>query len=294
MKKALKIGIMGMIGFMLFIYGGLNGYCMAWSRLYDRGNHIGAYGLSDLYLLSTWTSSWQVIPNRRTDHESLREIVGSFIFQNEDKLSAASGGNSEARLGPRPAGYERERNGRWEPQPGFLKFQGRSNNEIYENMRTIPAQTRRDYSGGGGIRRCSSHGDRGRTGDHEGTASLWVLGILGSLCAAAITIDKVLEIIHKYIKKAQEPDNAQNKRLDELDKRIGTLEQGQLQHTQALARDLRRFEEIDEVSRLTLDGVRNLLDAQLSGNNREGMQKSRTDIDNYLLKGVTNHGSTGN
>ena len=117
----------------------------------------------------------------------------------------------------------------------------------------------------------------------EKEALLWVLGILGSLCAAAITIDKVLEIIHKYIKKAQEPD-----------KRIGTLEQGQLQHTQALARDLRRFEEIDEVSRLTLDGVRNLLDAQLSGNNREGMQKSRTDIDNYLLKGVTNHGGTGN
>ena len=48
------------------------------------------------------------------------------------------------------------------------------------------------------------------------------------------------------------------------------------------------------LARLTLDGVRNLLDAQLSGNNREGMQKSRADIDNYLLKGVTNHGSTGN
>lgn len=128
----------------------------------------------------------------------------------------------------------------------------------------------------------------------EKEALLWVLGILGSLCAAAITIDKVLEIIHKYIKKAQEPDNVQNKRLDEMDKRIGTLEQGQLQHTQALARDQRRFDEIDEVSRLTLDGVRNLLDAQLSGNNRERMQKSRADIDNYLLKGVTNHGSTGN
>ena len=46
MKKALKIGIMGMIGFMLFVYGGLNGYCMALSRLYDRGNYIGADGLS--------------------------------------------------------------------------------------------------------------------------------------------------------------------------------------------------------------------------------------------------------
>lgn len=125
----------------------------------------------------------------------------------------------------------------------------------------------------------------------EKEALLWVLGIMGSLCAAAITIDKVLEIIHKYIKKAQEPDNAQNKRLDELDKRVGTLEQGQLQHTQALARDLRRFDGIDEEIRLVLVGVQNLLDSQLSGNNREGMQKSKTDINNYLLKGVTSHGS---
>ena len=128
----------------------------------------------------------------------------------------------------------------------------------------------------------------------EKEALLWVLGILGSLCAAAITIDKVLEIIHKYIKKAQEPDNAQNKRLDELEKRLGVLEQGQLQHTQALARDLRRFDGIDEEIRLVLVGVQNLLDSQLSGNNREGMQKSKSDINNYLLKGVTNHGSTDN
>ena len=125
----------------------------------------------------------------------------------------------------------------------------------------------------------------------EKQALIWVLGVLGSVCAAAITIDKVLEIIHKYIKKAQEPDNAQNKRLDELDKRVGTLEQGQLQHTQALARDLRRFDGLDEEMRLVLVGVQNLLDSQLSGNNREGMQKSKTDINNYLLKGVTNHGS---
>lgn len=125
----------------------------------------------------------------------------------------------------------------------------------------------------------------------EKEALLWVLGILGSLCAAAITIDKVLDIIHKYVKKAQEPDNAQNKRMDAFDKRLGVLEQGQLQHTQALARDLRRFDGLDEEMRLVLVGVQNLLDSQLSGNNREGMQKSKSDINNYLLKEVTNHGS---
>ena len=125
----------------------------------------------------------------------------------------------------------------------------------------------------------------------EKEALLWVLGILGSLCAAAITLDKVLDIIHKYLKKAKEPDAEQNKRMDALDKRIGVLEQGQLQHTQALARDLRRFDGIDEEIRLVLVGVQNLLDSQLSGNNRDGMQKSKSDINNYLLKGVTNHGS---
>lgn len=125
----------------------------------------------------------------------------------------------------------------------------------------------------------------------EKEALLWVLGILGSLCAAAITIDKVLDIIHKHIKKAQAPDDAQNKRMDTLEKRLGVLEQGQLQHAQALARDLRRFDGLDEEMRLVLVGVQNLLDSQLSGNNREGMQKSKSDINNYLLKGVTNHGS---
>ena len=125
----------------------------------------------------------------------------------------------------------------------------------------------------------------------EKEALLWVLGILGSLCAAAITIDKVLDIIHKYIKKAQAPDDAQNKRMDVLEKRLGVLEQGQLQHAQALARDLRRFDGLDEEMRLVLVGVQNLLDSQLSGNNRESMQKSKSDINNYLLKGVTNHGS---
>ena len=125
----------------------------------------------------------------------------------------------------------------------------------------------------------------------EKEALLWVLGILGSLCAAAIAIDKVLDIIHKYIKKAQAPDDAQNKRMDTFEKRLGVLEQGQLQHAQALARDLRRFDGLDEEMRLVLVGVQNLLDSQLSGNNREGMQKSKSDINNYLLKGVTNHGS---
>ncbi len=124
----------------------------------------------------------------------------------------------------------------------------------------------------------------------EKQALIWVLGILGSVCAGAVTLDKVLDIIHKYVKKAQAPDDAQNKRMDELDRRIGVLEQGQLQHTQALARDLHRFEDIDTVNRLNLRAVRALLEAQLTGNNVAAMQASKEAIDTYLTEGVTTHG----
>lgn len=125
----------------------------------------------------------------------------------------------------------------------------------------------------------------------EKEALLWVLGILGSLCAATITIDKVLDIIHKYVKKAQAPDDAQNKRIDAIEKRLAVVETVSTQHAAALRRDMTRFDGLDEEMRLVLVGVQNLLDSQLSGNNREGMQKSKSDINNYLLKGVTNHGS---
>lgn len=125
----------------------------------------------------------------------------------------------------------------------------------------------------------------------EKQALVWMLGILGSVCAGAITVDKVLDIIHKYLKKAKEPDTAQNLRLDELDRRIGALEKGYLSHGAALTRDLSRFTEIDEVNRLTLEAVRALLEAQLTGNNVPAMQASKEKIDNYLMEGVTKHGS---
>ena len=79
--------------------------------------------------------------------------------------------------------------------------------------------------------------------------------------------------------------------IDTIEKRLAAVETVSTQHAAALRRDLTRFDGIDEEMRLVLVGVQNLLDAQLSGNNREGMQKSKSDINNYLLKGVTNHGS---
>ena len=118
----------------------------------------------------------------------------------------------------------------------------------------------------------------------EKEALIWIVGILGSACAAAITLDKVLDIIHKYIKKAQAPDDAQDKRLDELDKRVGVLETGYSKHSAALGRDLEHFGALENAITILLRSNRAVLGAQLSGDNIKAMEQSAEEIDKFLYE----------
>lgn len=118
----------------------------------------------------------------------------------------------------------------------------------------------------------------------EKEALIWIVGILGSVCAAVITLDKVLDIIHKYIKKAQAPDDAQDKRLDELDKRVGVLETGYSNHSAALGRDLEHFGALENAITILLRSNRAVLGAQLSGDNIKAMEQSAEEIDKFLYE----------
>ena len=118
----------------------------------------------------------------------------------------------------------------------------------------------------------------------EKEALIWIVGILGSACAAAITLDKVLDIIHKYIKKVQAPDDAQDKRLDELDRRVGALETGYSNHSAALGRDLEHFGALENAITILLRSNRAVLGAQLSGDNIKAMEQSAEEIDKFLYE----------
>lgn len=118
----------------------------------------------------------------------------------------------------------------------------------------------------------------------EKEALIWIVGILGSVCAAVITLDKVLDIIHKYIKKAQAPDDAQDKWLDELDKRMGVLETGYSNHSAALGRDLEHFGALENAITILLRSNRAVLGAQLSGDNIKAMEQSAEEIDKFLYE----------
>lgn len=118
----------------------------------------------------------------------------------------------------------------------------------------------------------------------ETQALLWMAGIVGSVMAGAITLDKVLDIIHKYVKKAKEPDNEQNKRLDNIETRLYAVETVQKDHKDALSRDLRRFDELEDAIIISMKSNRALLGAQLTGDNMAAITESASEIDKFLFE----------
>ena len=111
-----------------------------------------------------------------------------------------------------------------------------------------------------------------------------VFGVLASL-------DKAFDLYKKYKGLVQAPDKKQDNEISELRKEVNMLKDGYIRVQDALARDLQRFEKIDELSRLNLQGTYALLKGQLTGDNVSAMQKSMDEIEGYLMKGATNHGS---
>lgn len=107
-----------------------------------------------------------------------------------------------------------------------------------------------------------------------------VFGVLASL-------DKAFDLYKKYKGLAQAPDDAQDKRLDELDRRVGVLETGYSNHSAALGRDLEHFGALENAITILLRSNRAVLGAQLSGDNVKNvkaMEQSAEEIDKYLYE----------
>ena len=118
-----------------------------------------------------------------------------------------------------------------------------------------------------------------------GAAMIGLFGFLASL-------DKMVDLWKKYKGLAEAPDKAQNEEIKKLKAEVELLKTRMMSVQDALGRDLHRFNDIDALVLLVLDGVQNLLEAQLSGNNHDGMETCRQNILKYLMKGATKHGDS--
>ena len=112
------------------------GPCLRGQRLLDNAPCQAAAGLdSGALLLPRHCAS---LVQTKADRHAKGSPFGATA------TTAASGGNREELLGPRPAGCERQRSRRWEPQPGLgeelatrLRGQGRIVSCIFLAKRVV-------------------------------------------------------------------------------------------------------------------------------------------------------------
>lgn len=104
--------------------------------------------------------------------------------------------------------------------------------------------------------------------------TFWAMILAAAL--AITTLANAAEKIVKAWKAAKAPNDRQDKRLDDLEKRMDGVEG-------KLTNDNTRLERIEEGNRVVQRGVLALLGHGLDGNNIQQMQDARDDLQNHLI-----------
>jgi hypothetical protein len=110
--------------------------------------------------------------------------------------------------------------------------------------------------------------------ENTNPATLWT--VILAAASAIVLLSNAAEKIVKAWKAAKAPNNRQDERLDELEKRMDGVEG-------KLTNDNTRLERIEEGNRVVQRGVLALLGHGLDGNNIKQMQDAKDDLQNHLI-----------
>lgn len=94
--------------------------------------------------------------------------------------------------------------------------------------------------------------------------------------SAIVLLANAAEKIMQAIKAAKAPNDHQNERLSELEKRMDAVEKQQ-------DGDRRHFDSIDAGNRVTQLALLALLDHGIDGNNIDQMQHAKEELQNHLI-----------
>lgn len=96
------------------------------------------------------------------------------------------------------------------------------------------------------------------------------------ICGAICTMSAALAVICSVLKKAREPEDLQNTRLDQLEaqaKKFGEY----------LDRDDRRLNSLDEGNRVTQQALLALMSHAINGNDIDKLSRAKDDLESYLI-----------
>ena len=105
-------------------------------------------------------------------------------------------------------------------------------------------------------------------------ATFWATVL--AVASAIVLLSNAAEKIVKAVKAAKAPNDAQNKRLDDLEDWRKSVDR-------ILAADKTHLDSIDEGSRVTQRALLALLDHSLDGNNIAQMQHAKEELQNHLI-----------
>lgn len=110
-----------------------------------------------------------------------------------------------------------------------------------------------------------------------------IIAAVLAICGAIITISAAIGVITKAIEKTREPENNQNKRLDEHDKRLSALEEIAGKFKEYFDNDDKRFKEIEKSNKITQAALLALLKHSLNGNDMESLKNAEKSLEEYLI-----------
>ena len=110
-----------------------------------------------------------------------------------------------------------------------------------------------------------------------------IIAVILAICGAIVTISAAIGVITKAISKAKEPEELQNKRLDDHDKRLGALEEIAGKFKEYFDNDDTRFKEIERTNKITISALLAILKHSLNGNDIESLKNAEKSLEEYLI-----------
>lgn len=107
------------------------------------------------------------------------------------------------------------------------------------------------------------------------TASQIIQAFLG-VCGAITVTAGAIAVILKAIAGIKAPNDAQNKRLGEIEKRLK-------RHDELLDNDNKRLNHMEEGNKIILRALNALLRHGIDGNDINGMKEVHKDLESYLI-----------
>ena len=107
--------------------------------------------------------------------------------------------------------------------------------------------------------------------------------ILMGCCSALITISAAVAVIVSAIKKLREPENVQNRKLEDISKKIDAIEARLKIHEEYFNNDNRRISAIEEGNRVTQKALLALMSHAINGNDIDELKKAQASLKEYLI-----------